>query len=62
MTGDGLVVTLLRFPFLYGRGGGVKLRALARVMARLRFFPVPRRIPQRSFLHLENASAVIDDS
>lgn len=56
---DGLDLALMRFPILYGHGTGDKLIRLARIAMQLRWLPVPRPLPRRSTLHINNAAAVL---
>jgi len=52
-------VTVIRAPALYGPDAPGKFSMLARAMRVARVFPVPHELPQRSVLHLDNASAVV---
>jgi UDP-glucose 4-epimerase len=56
---QGLKLTIVRLPVLYGKDIEGKLFKLARFMARVRWLPVPADLPKRSVLHVDNAAATI---
>lgn len=56
---EGLELTVVRLPVLYGGGIEGKLSRLARLMLKVRWLPVPPDLPKRSVLHVDNAAAVI---
>lgn len=56
---EGLELTVVRLPVLYGRGIEGKLSRLARLMVKLRWLPVPHDLPKRSVLHVDNAAAAM---
>lgn len=56
---EGLDLTVLRLPVLYGKGIEGKLLRLARLMVKLRWFPVPPDLPKRSVVHVDNAAVAV---
>jgi UDP-glucose 4-epimerase len=56
---QGLRLAIVRLPMLYGSDIEGKLSRLARLMVKLRRFPVPPDLPRRSTLHIDNAATTV---
>jgi len=56
---QGLQLAIVRLPMLYGCDIEGKLSRLVRLMVKIRWFPVPRDLPRRSILHIDNAATTV---